>query len=135
MLDCSETVEIVSAAGGEIIPLRVDVSDEASVNEMARKAVETFGRIDGLVNNAALFQDLRNDDVGGLLDVDMDRWDRVFSVNVRGTFLCIRAVYPYMKDQGGGKIVNIGSAHFCIPHEADRAPIPIMLVRRLRLWG
>jgi 3-oxoacyl-[acyl-carrier protein] reductase len=112
MLDCSETVEIVSAAGGEIIPLYVDVADEASANEMARKAVETFGRIDGLVNNAALFQDLRNDAVGGFLDVDMDRWDRVFSVNVRGTFLCIRAVYPYMKNQGGGKIVNIGSGTF-----------------------
>ncbi len=112
VLDCSETAEIVSAAGAEVLSLHVDVSDESSTNEMARRTVETFGRIDGLVNNAALFQDLRADAVGGLMDVDMARWDRVFSVNVRGPFLCIRAVFPYMKAQGGGKIVNIGSGTF-----------------------
>lgn len=112
VLDCSETVEIIKGSGGEAISLLVDVADEPAANEMARKTVEAFGRIDGLVNNAALFQDLRNDGVGGLMDVDMDRWDRVFSVNVRGTFLCMRAVFPYMKAQGGGKIVNIGSGTF-----------------------
>jgi NAD(P)-dependent dehydrogenase (short-subunit alcohol dehydrogenase family) len=112
VLDCSETVEIISGAGGEAISILVDVADESAANEMARRTEEAFGRIDGLVNNAALFQDLRNDAVGGLMDVDMDRWDRVFSVNVRGTFLCMRAVFPYMKAQGGGKIVNIGSGTF-----------------------
>ena len=112
VLDCSETAEIVSAAGAEVLALHVDVTDVASTNEMARRTVETFGRIDGLVNNAALFQDLRGDGVGGLMDIDVDRWDRVFSVNVRGTFLCIRAVLPHMKAQVGGKIVNIGSGTF-----------------------
>ena len=112
VIDCSETAEIIAAAGGEALPLQVDVSDEEQTKAMARLTMERFGRIDGLVNNAALFQDLRGDEVGGFMDVDMARWDRVFSVNVRGTFLCIRAVFPYMRDLGGGKIVNIGSGTF-----------------------
>jgi NAD(P)-dependent dehydrogenase (short-subunit alcohol dehydrogenase family) len=112
VIDCSETVEIISTIGGEVLPLQVDVTDEAATKEMARRTVEEFGRIDGLVNNAALFQDLRSDGVAGLMDVDMDRWDRTFAVNVRGTFLCIRAVFPHMQAGGGGKIVNIGSGTF-----------------------
>ncbi len=113
--DCAETAELVQAAGAEVLPLQVDVSNEEQTQEMARRAKEQFGRIDGLVNNAALFQDLRQLEPSreeGFLTIDMDVWDRVFSVNVRGTFLAIRAVFPYMRDQGGGKIVNIGSGTF-----------------------
>ena len=112
MRDCEETAEIIRSQGGEVLPLRVDVSDEAQTLEMARLAFERFGRIDGLVNNAALFKDLGADGVTGFMDVDMDRWDQTFAVNVRGPFLCIRAVFPYMRDSGGGKIVNIGSGVF-----------------------
>ena len=112
MRDCEETAEIIRSQGGEVLPLRVDVSDEEQTLEMARLAFERFGRIDGLVNNAALFKDLGADGVTGFMDVDMDRWDQTFAVNVRGPFLCIRAVFPYMRDSGGGKIVNIGSGVF-----------------------
>jgi NAD(P)-dependent dehydrogenase (short-subunit alcohol dehydrogenase family) len=115
VLDCADTAEAVQAAGAEVLPLKVDVTNEDATKEMARRAKEEFGRIDGLVNNAALFQDLRElepDREKGFMEIDPDIWDRVFSVNVRGTFLCIRAVFPYMREQGAGKIVNIGSGTF-----------------------
>jgi len=106
VLDCTETAELVRKEGGEVLPLRVDVTNEDDTQDLARQTVDRFGRIDGLVNNAGLMRDL-----GGrsILDVDLTMWDRVFAVNVKGSFLCIRAVFPYMRDQGKGKIVNISS--------------------------
>jgi 3-oxoacyl-[acyl-carrier protein] reductase len=106
VLDCAQTAELVQAAGAEVLPLRVDVTNEVQTKEMARRALEQFGRIDGLVNNAGMMRDLGPQTI---LEVDMNIWDRVFAVNVKGTFLCIRAVYPYMREQRQGKIVNIGS--------------------------
>ena len=106
VLDCGQTVELVEKEGAEALPLSVDVTSEEQTKELARKAVERFGRIDGLVNNAGMMRNL-----GGrsILDVGMAMWDRVFAVNVRGTFLCIRSVFPYMREQGKGKIINISS--------------------------
>ena len=135
IIDCSETAEIIAAAGGEALSLQVDVSDEEQTKAMARLTMERFGRIDGLVNNAALFQDLRHDEVGGFMDVDMARWDRVFSVNVRGTFLCIRAVFPYMREQGGGKIVNIGSGTFLHSSRGRTATNPHYVSSKASVMG
>jgi NAD(P)-dependent dehydrogenase (short-subunit alcohol dehydrogenase family) len=104
--DCADTAARCTAAGSEAIALSVDVSDEAQTKEIARQTHEHFGRIDGLLNNAGLMRGLA---VKSLLDVDMEVWDRVYAVNARGTFLGIRAVYPYMRDAGGGTIVNVGS--------------------------
>lgn len=106
VLDCGETAQLVQAAGAECLPLRVDVTSEKDTQEMARRAAGRFGRIDGLLNNAGLMRNL-----GGrsLLDIDLDMWDRVFAVNVKGALLCIRAVFPYMREQRKGKIVNISS--------------------------
>ena len=106
VLDCSETARLCAAEGAEVLPLNVDVSSEEETMALARRTVERFGRIDGLLNNAGL---MRNITGPSLMDVDPDWWDKVFSVNARGTFLCVRAVFPYMRDQGGGKIVNVGS--------------------------
>ena len=135
IIDCSETAEIIAAAGGEALSLQVDVSDEEQTKAMARLTMERFGRIDGLVNNAALFQDLRHDEVGGFMDVDMARWDSVFSVNVRGTFLCIRAVFPYMREQGGGKIVNIGSGTFLHSSRGRTATNPHYVSSKASVMG
>ena len=118
-----------------MLPLHVDVTDEAQKQEMARRAVEQFGRIDGLVNNAALFQDLRADENKGFMDIDMDRWDRVYSVNVRGTFLCMRAVFPYMRDAGGGKIVNIGSGTFLHSSRGRMATNPHYVSSKAAVMG
>ncbi len=135
VIDCEETAGIVRAAGAEVLPLHVDVTDEAQTQEMARRAVEQFGRIDGLVNNAALFQDLRSDENKGFMDIDMDRWDRVYSVNVRGTFLCMRAVFPYMRDAGGGKIVNIGSGTFLHSSRGRAATNPHYVSSKAAVMG
>ena len=106
VLDCSETARLCEAEGAEVLPLNVDVSNEEETMALARRTVERFGRIDGLLNNAGL---MRNITGPSLMDVDPDWWDKVFAVNARGTFLCVRAIFPYMRDQGGGKILNVGS--------------------------
>ncbi len=98
-----DTAATVAAAGGRAVFQRVDVTDPASTEEMAERAVAEFGGIDILVNNAAMFASLRG---GQFLDIDPDRWDRTLAVNVKGPFLCAKAVVPYMRERGGGSIIN-----------------------------
>ena len=83
-----------------------DVSDEASVKELVARTIERFGKIDVLVNNAALFAPLQEQ---AFTDIDAALWDRVMGVNVRGPFLMAKHVVPHMKERGYGKIINIGS--------------------------
>lgn len=104
--DCGETAELVAAEGAKVLPLRVDVTDEEQTKAMAASTFVEFGRIDALVNNAGIFDGLV---AKPMEEVDLDVWDAVFNVNVKGIFLCTRAVVPYMKEQGKGKIINIGS--------------------------
>ena len=73
---------------------------------LALRAYEKFGKIDGLLNNAGLMQNITGP---SLMDVDPEWWDRVFNVNARGTYLCTRAVFPYMREQMYGIIINVGS--------------------------
>jgi NAD(P)-dependent dehydrogenase (short-subunit alcohol dehydrogenase family) len=84
-----------------------DVTDDESVSNMARQMANTFGRIDVLINNAAIYLDLG---VKKPFDeISLGEWDKVMAVNVRGVWQCTKAVSPYMKQQGYGKIVNISS--------------------------
>ena len=83
-----------------------DVSDEAAVKALVGKTVERFGKIDVLVNNAALFAPLRETKCA---DIDVALWDRVMAINLRGPFLMVKHVAPHMMAQGYGKIINIGS--------------------------
>jgi len=101
-----ETVAKVEAAGGTAIAVEVDVSDDASTRAMADAALERFGRIDGLVNNAAYFREVR---LTPFEEIDPAIWDRIFAVNVKGVWLCCKAVLPAMREQGSGSIVNIAS--------------------------
>jgi 3-oxoacyl-[acyl-carrier protein] reductase len=102
-----ETADAIRAAGGEALALPTDVSDEASAEAMARATAERFGRIDVLVNNAAVFYGVQRKPFDQLTVAE---WDRLMAVNVRGVWLCCKAVVPYMRRQGeGGKIVNIAS--------------------------
>jgi NAD(P)-dependent dehydrogenase (short-subunit alcohol dehydrogenase family) len=105
--DCEETAGMVRAAGTEVLLVHVDVSNEDQVKDMVRVTIERFGRIDCLVNNAAMFDGLTYQPIE---DVDLDEWDRLFQVNVKGTFICARAVVPQMREQGYGKIVNMSSS-------------------------
>ena len=98
----------VTAMDREALALYVDVADEASTLAMARATVERFGRIDVLVNNAALFATIPISRVA-FDQITPDEWDRVMTVNVKGVWLACRAVVPYMRQQGKGKIINIGS--------------------------
>jgi 3-oxoacyl-[acyl-carrier protein] reductase len=86
--------------------VQVDVSDRASTEQMAATVLAEHGRIDALVNNAAVYSSIVKkpfDEIGE------DEWDAVFAVNVRGAWLCARAVAPSMRSQGSGKIVNVSS--------------------------
>jgi 3-oxoacyl-[acyl-carrier protein] reductase len=95
-------------AGFEALAVRTDVADAASVEEMARRTLERFGRIDILVNNAAVFATVPMSRAP-FDQIDPAEWDRMMAVNLRGTWLASRAVIPHMRKQGYGKIVNISS--------------------------
>lgn len=97
----------IQDAGGHALAVRTDVSDEQSVEAMARAALDRFGRIDILVNNAAYFAALPLHDLD---EIDVEEWDKVMAINLRGPFLCTKAVVPQMKQQRYGKIINISSA-------------------------
>ena len=105
--DCTNVVNTIRQSGGEALGMEVDVADEARVADFVSKTVEAFGRVDVMVPNAAIFATI---DRRPFLEIGVEEWDRVMAVNVRGTFVCIKAVVPQMKEQGYGKIVNISSA-------------------------
>lgn len=88
---------------GEAVYVKTDVTSQQSTEAMAKAAIDAFGRIDAIVNNAGLFTAKPWD------DLTLDDWRERFAVNVEGTFLTTRAVVPAMTAQGGGKIINIGS--------------------------
>jgi NAD(P)-dependent dehydrogenase (short-subunit alcohol dehydrogenase family) len=83
-----------------------DVSDEGAVKKLVADTVDRFGKIDILVNNAALFAPLKEQKV---LDIDVGLWDKVMSINIRGVFLMTKHVAPHMIAQKYGKIINISS--------------------------
>jgi 2-dehydro-3-deoxy-D-gluconate 5-dehydrogenase len=93
----------LSKHGGKAIAVTADVTDEAAVTAMVGRIRRDLGRIDILVNNAGINIRKPPD------QLDIAEWDRVISTNLTSAFLCSRAVHSAMKDQGGGKIINIGS--------------------------
>ncbi len=107
VIDPSHSVQAVKDAGGEAIGLVSDVSSPSDCAGMVRDALAAFGRVDVLVNNAALFASIERKPFEQL---DVDEWDGVMAVNVRGPFNAAKAVLAAMKDQGYGKIINISSA-------------------------
>jgi 3-oxoacyl-[acyl-carrier protein] reductase len=97
----------IVAAGGDAIALTADVSDPSSTQAMAYFVLSRFGRIDVLINNASLMSTLPR---RSWLEIPVAEWDQVMAVNLRGLFLCCRAVVPAMRAQERGKIVNISSS-------------------------
>ena len=96
----------IAASGGTAQFIETDVTDEAACTRMAAKTVEAFGRVDALVNNAALWVHVGHKPI---LEIGLAEWNKVLDVNINGMFLCTRAVVPQMRDQGYGKIINISS--------------------------
>ena len=104
------TAAEISAKGSEALALCTDVSSEDSTLEMAKRTVERFKKIDILVNNAAIYYGLGFKPFNA---ISVEEWDRVMAVNVKGSWLCIKAVCPQMAAQRKGKIINISSTvHF-----------------------
>ncbi len=99
----------IEARGGTALALRTDVADEASVLEMAGKTVEKFGTIDILVNNAAIYYGIGWKRWDSWTKAE---WDRMFAVNVTGSWMCARAVVPHMIAKKKGKIINVSSTTF-----------------------
>lgn len=96
----------VEEMGGEALSIKCDISSEDDTMEMARKAIQKFGKIDILLNNAAYMAELSNKPFDTF---SIEEWDTCHAVNVRGTWLCIKAVVPHFKSQRKGKIINISS--------------------------
>ncbi len=106
VLDGSAAVQAIRDAGGEAVHVEVDVSREDDTQRMAEAAMDAFGRIDVLVNNAAIYVSIQR---RPFHEISAEEWDRVTAVNIKGVFLCAKAVFPHMRDQGGGRIINISS--------------------------
>lgn len=98
-----EVKDEITKAGGEVIALPTDVTNAKQVQEMAEKAFRHFGHIDILINSAFWGPP------GSLEETTEDFWDRTVNTTLKGPFLCVRSVVPYMRKKGGGRIVNIGS--------------------------
>jgi NAD(P)-dependent dehydrogenase (short-subunit alcohol dehydrogenase family) len=109
------TVETIKGAGGDAIFVQVDVSDAAQVRDMVQTALDTYGGIDILLNNAGILL------FGTVLDTEEKDWRRVMDINLTGTFLVCKAVLPHMIQRGGGSIINLTSstgAHDAGPNTA-----------------
>ena len=100
----AEVADRLVSDGAEAIGVAADVSDAADVSRLVDTAREAFGDVDILVNNAGVLRRT------GILDLDEDEWDLVLDVNLKGTYLCTRAVLPAMKAAGWGRVVNISSS-------------------------
>ena len=99
-----DTVSQIRSRGGEALSVNADVTDRTSVQNLVDQTVAEFGRVDVLVNNAGI-----NTPERGLEDIPPETWDQVIQVNLTGSFNCIRALLPRMKEQRGGLIINIAS--------------------------
>ena len=105
VVDGSEVVDAIRAAGGHATFVRADVSRAEDCDAMVRAAIDTFGALHVLYNNAGIFPD----DDGGVLDTPETTWQRVMEINLKGVWLGCRAGIPAMLASGGGSIVNVAS--------------------------
>ncbi len=104
--DCAQTLELVRSEKGTAVCAKLDVASAASAMEMARTALDAFGRIDALINNAALYGGLKGGRFDAITEAD---WDAAMAVNVKGIWNCCKAVVPAIRQAGGGSIVNMAS--------------------------
>jgi len=109
MANLEQTVRQIKDLGGKAGMFQADVARETDTLAMAEATIKAFGRIDILINNAAIYDGIKRK---AFHEIDPDEWDLVMEVNVKGAFLAARAVFPYMKAQGYGKIVNLSSEVF-----------------------
>lgn len=97
----------IAAAGGQALAIQTDVTDPASVKAAVATALDRYGRIDVLINNAAIFVTLGRQP---FWEIDLEEWRAVMDVNITGCFICASAVSGAMREAGGGRIINISSS-------------------------
>ena len=116
--DCAATVAAITDAGGRAASAVTDIANMDSCTAMAEQAVSTFGRIDVLVNNAALYGGLKG---ARFEQLEESQWDAVMNVNVKGLWQCCKAAVQPMREAGGGSIINISSlaAVYGLPYGMD----------------
>ncbi|ODU04462.1 MAG: hypothetical protein ABS81_10250 [Pseudonocardia sp. SCN 72-86] len=125
-------------AGHDALGIPTDVTDETSVADLVTATLAGFGRIDGVVNNAAIYDGLAPQPA---VDLDARRWRSVFDVNVWGTFLVSRTVHPVLKATGGGSIVNISSSTALLApalmadYVASKGAVMALTKSLAREWG
>ncbi len=136
--DAHETVRLVEAAGAPALLVRADVSDDGAARDMVRQAVDRFGGLQVLVNNAATTHFVNFADLEGM---KAEYWDDIFNVNVKGAFFCARAAAPAMKASGRGAIVNVASVAgtraigSSIAYAASKAAVINMTIALARVLG
>lgn len=107
--EAERVAQAIRAAGGEALATPTDISNPEQTKAMAEAAVRAFGGIDALVNNASLMSALQR---RPWTEIPVEEWDRVMAVDLRGLFLCCRAVHPHLRKRGKGKIVNVSSGRW-----------------------
>ena len=105
--NATRVADEIRAGGGEALAVQTDVTSEESVAETVARAMDEFGRIDILINNAAIFADL---DRAPFEDIPRDDWTRMLDVNVVGSWICAKTVVPHMRAGGYGRIINVSSS-------------------------
>ena len=100
-------VEDIKNTGGQALDIPTDVSDEDATRDMVAKTIKEFGKLDILINNAAIFTAVERKKFD---EISVEEWDRMHAVNVRGTWLCCKAAIPEMRNRGYGKIINIATS-------------------------
>jgi len=104
--ESSQTAREINEKGGSALSLKVDVTSDKETERMAEETAKAFGRIDILVNNAGMYYGLGR---RPFHEIRAEEWDKLMAVNLKGPFLCSKAVFPYMKQQKKGKIINLSS--------------------------
>jgi len=95
---------------GKAVVMEIDIGNPKSIYDAINSSVEQFGKLDVLLNNAAILTR------GSILDLTVEQWDEIFRINMRGTFLCTQAAARYMKELGGGSIINVSSQNAYLAH-------------------
>ena len=134
-----DVVEEIKAKGGEAVAIETDISDEASTQKMAERAAAQYGRVDILVNNAGIWYGIN---LSPWDSWTVEEWDRIFDVNVKGTWLCCKAIAPLMIKESKGKIINIASnvakvpaAQFFLPYSLSKGAIYTLTQALARALG
>jgi 3-oxoacyl-[acyl-carrier protein] reductase len=109
----------INSRGGQATAILTDISEEKATGQMAKKVIQLYGRVDILINNAAIWYGV---EVTPWDSWTLGDWDRIFAVNVKGTWLCCKAITPFMKKQGKGKIINIASNVARVPAASAYLP-------------